>query len=340
MRRWKILGILGVTFFWGGIAHAEMERVTACVPQHRAELLTAEVLLAKDNGFFKGAGLDVDVAATEYSCVVVRRSLQSAQECAFGVTTIEKMFVCQVDLNRIKPLQVYLYGFPYDTHLVVRKESGIKTVGDLRGKAVKLGQIPTRIAMKKILREGGMTFEDIQMVRSLSVHVLDKMERGEIDAAITYFPTMPLMLASGKVNILKANIFSNYVTTFIPHAALWVNTEFAEKNPGSVEKFLDGLGDAERFMKSNPSELIKAFTRNSSLLGLGGWQVDNTLAEKSSVLFGDFHLHGLGDSLYVDEQGKAVSVYDSIVRYENLLNKEGYLSGKKNTSKAWEKYVR
>lgn len=327
---------------------ASGESVTVAIPQWREELLSMTILLAEKKGFFKDAGLNVHVVAVNnpYSqhkqrhadSEVLYMVSRPSATCQFASSTMDALLIDGPEPSLVQPLAFYLYGSTYDTDLVVSKRSGIKSVRDLKGKTIRLGQPATFIALKNILREGGLTLNDVEIVRALnSYNVLSELRAGKLDAAITYLPTMPLMLASGEVNVLKRNIFNNYVMPFVPHSMVVVNRQFGAAHPKTVAAFMRALHRADALARQNPQELIFTMYDNRALLGIPSYKLNKVWAEKSRDLFGDFHLTTLSDKLYV--KGASVSVLSMMERFQDLLLKNRYIGHKVNLSD-WAQYNR
>lgn len=313
---------------------AAEKKITICVPEWREELLTAQILVAKDKGFFKDLGAEVELKAMlrargmpDASDRGVLKSVVSDDgACQFGSTTIENLLVSGIAADKVIPLQFHLYGESYDTHLVVSKRSGIKSVAELKGRKIRLGQIPTQIAMEQILKEAGLGMKDVEIVRGIAaVDTLAALERGEVDAAITYNPSMPLMLSSGKVEILKKNIMRGYVMNQVPHSFVAVSPKFASANGELVAKFSQALRKADEYVAANPSELIYSLQRNAKSLRMPEFKVDPVLAERAGDLFGDVHM--------TETDAKVVQ---SVEGFQELLMKKGFVSRKTDFG-SWKK---
>jgi len=324
----------------GAQAQAGMQKLQVCVPDWREELLTFDILLARDRGFFKDAGLDVSVVAKEdHRGDIAGLLSREGSGCSVAATSVESMLIGETFTASIKPLYFYLYGADYDTNLIVSKKSGIKSVRDLKGKTVRLGQPATHIAMQNILKEAGMKMSDIKVATMLpSTEVLDKLESGEIAAAITYYPSMPAMLASGKVDVLKKDVLSHYVMAFVPHSFIGINEEFAKKNPEVLAKFKIAMDRVNDYANKHPAELVRTLARNYNHLGLKPWAVNDTLAEKSADLFGDLRFHGISDRVQATDRASSTAVFDSLIAYQGLLFDQGYAMAKADLS-PWKQYL-
>lgn len=223
----------------------------------------------------------------------------SRKVCHFGSSTIEQFLVVDQKkvLNKTMPLLVTSYSEDYDTNLVVAANSKIKTLKDLKGKRIRMGQIPNRLALENVLNKEGMSLNDIHQVYGVSVSkVLAKLETGEFDGAITYIPSMPYLLASGKVRVVKKNLMSEAGLIPLPHSLIIGNRQFIEHNPEVTTKFISALKESFAYLQRNPSELVQVHARNTKALGDEEWKVDKLVAERSGAFVGKLQVANLYES--------------------------------------------
>lgn len=330
-------------------AFGKTDKVKICIPVFREEFLTLSVIEAVDKGFFKKEGIDAQIVVSpdfKYGWtkgpndISIPRSILSDQGssdriakaggCQFGASVIEKFMFDDKARGPVKPLFVSLYGRDYDTHLIVGRNSNIKSVQDLKGKRIRMGQLPTYIALGNILKEAGLTLKDVEPVIQVEpADVLAKLQNGEIDAAMTYVPTMSYMMATGQVRILKENIVKNYILPTVPHSLIVANRVVAEKSPDLVNRFMSAIQKATGHIERNPSEAIYALKRNSKKLFSKEWITDPVTTEKASVFIGPLNVVSLVENSPArDEAVKAVAAYG------NLIDQIGYGSNLTNL-KSW-----
>ncbi len=74
--------------------------------------------------------------------------------------------------------------YPEELHIVVRADSGIESIADLKGHRVSLGeeQSGTRFEALLVLRYYGLTVDDLEPVYATPGHAADLLEVGVIDA--------------------------------------------------------------------------------------------------------------------------------------------------------------
>lgn len=325
-------------------AWAAPDTIHVCLPQFREEFLTLAMMNAEDQGIFRkhnlrvefhalagngkpGGGVFRGVATNDHG---VSREVAKGETCAFGSSFIEH-YLLNLDpavTAKIAPVSISMYGQKYDTHLIVAQNSRIQSVKDLKGKRVRLGQMPTHLAMKKILEENGLKMSDVTIDTTPPPQVLAKLESGEIAAAVTYVPTMPYMLASGKVRILKENIVKNFVRESVPHSLIVANRAFIEKSPDVARRFSLAMDESAAYLERNPSDVIYAFQKHAKLLGQpGGWDVSKVTVERAASLVGHVHPQNLLGSPDVSVRQNVAAMTKS---YGESIVKSGYAQNAAN----------
>lgn len=331
-----VMAVLAGVFLLGNPVSAQ--KVILSVPSSGEHVLHAYLWLAQEKGFFREEGIDVEVALAENDKDVIEAVSSGTQP--IGAIAIEHFLDSPKSIPNIIPFKFFLYGesetSSYDTHLVASKRSGIKTIADLKGKTVRLGQPPTRIAMESILQEAGLTLDDIVIDRTESHHVLGALQDGSVDAAITYYPTMPIILASGDVTILSKNIFANHVMDNVPQTAIGVNKDFAEKNPETVRRFLAAMGKAFNHGEDNPADVILSYVGLKEF-GEDSWAIDAELLEKGASLMPRIAIKEL-DGFYV-EDGEKETIFEVLHEYQEVLEREGHVESTTNLQPLMDNYL-
>jgi putative hydroxymethylpyrimidine transport system substrate-binding protein len=121
----------------------------------------AGIYMAQKRGYFEEAGLDVSIAAPSDPAAPVK-------QVAAGSTDLAITYEPEVALARDQGLDVVAVGALVNrplTSLIWLKESGIKGVGDLKGKTVATAGIPYQDAfLKTILARVHLTPDDVKAV--------------------------------------------------------------------------------------------------------------------------------------------------------------------------------
>ena len=137
--------------------------------------------------------------------------------------------------------------------LVVREGSGIESVADLKGKKVAVTSASSgHYGMLCALQDEGMTIDDIEMIDMNPKDTYAAWQRGDIDAAYTWNPTLiNLTHEGGKVILTVEDLLANGHQTINFHV---VRTEYAEQHPDQVKAYIKALARGVDLYYDNTDE--------------------------------------------------------------------------------------
>jgi sulfonate transport system substrate-binding protein len=152
-------------------------------------------------------------------------------------------------------LYVGLYkGSPEGSAILVRKDSPIKTLADLKGRklAFKRGSSAHNVAVKA-LRKGGLKPEDVQLVDLAPPDAAAAFKTGSIDAWSIWDPYLAIAEADPDTRILATarGIVDSY-SFFLG------NGDFAKANPQVVTDVIDELAKVGRAAQTNLDDTVTA----------------------------------------------------------------------------------
>jgi sulfonate transport system substrate-binding protein len=170
----------------------------------------------------------------------------------FGSTAGSAALVARINGNPIK--SVYTYSRPEWTALVTRKDSGIKSVADLKGKrvAVTRGTDP-HIFLVRALAEAGLTEKDVKLVLLQHPDGRLALDRGDVDAWAGLDPMMAAAeIENGDVLFYRKAEANTW-------GILNVREDFAKAHPDLVKRVLAVYDEARKWSLAHPAELKKTF---------------------------------------------------------------------------------
>lgn len=142
--------------------------------------------------------------------------------------------------------------------LVARKDSGIKTVAELKGR--KVGGVAPNTAPTAVLElalaKAGLTLHDIQGYNIVGPSQPAALERGAIDAAISYVPYTAEAITSGTSTLVTTA--SDVYGKPWPGGGVIVRPDFAKAHPDVVEDLLRFVVRAEKMLREQPQQAYKA----------------------------------------------------------------------------------
>ena len=117
--------------------------------------------------------------------------------------------------------------------LVVRNESGVNTIPELKGKRIATPFASTaHYSLLAALAQNGLSASDVQLIDLQPQAILAAWDRGDIDAAYTWLPTLDDLRKSGKDLITSRQLAADGKPTLDLGA---VRTEFADAHPEVVD---------------------------------------------------------------------------------------------------------
>jgi NitT/TauT family transport system substrate-binding protein len=143
--------------------------------------------------------------------------------------------------------------------VMARKDLGLKTVADLRGKKVanQTGSSTGNIFVDQIATKAGLKKGDYQEVRMNVNDMVAAMAAKTVDAMVNVEPYNAIAEAEGLANSLEDFYSFDKLPVFMA-----ATPEFVDKNPDTVVAYLKAWLDAAKDFKQNPkkvSDTIYAF---------------------------------------------------------------------------------
>jgi ABC-type nitrate/sulfonate/bicarbonate transport system substrate-binding protein len=217
------------------------------------------LFIAADQGFLKANGLDVDIrnypSSADAVSALVAGDIVGAQPSA---STLDGLLDRGVAVKAIG--------------IISRNPHDEKTVGsvditgpaDLKGKKVGVvGGTSSEFQMGRYLAQGGLTMNDVEVIKADPPELVAAMGRGDIQAFDIWepFPTNAMQLMGSKVHVL-ADSDALGVT-----GALYqiMSAKFLSDHPQAGVGLMKAYIQAEAFLQANPQKAIEIIAAASQL---------------------------------------------------------------------------
>ena len=218
-------------------------------------VLSAPVIIAIDKGYFNDEGLEVTV-----------------KEYDFGKLCLEGMFVGEVDLATVAQLPIVMNSFKRedfsvvatinynydDSKIVIRKDRGIATGADLKGKTIGTPFGTTAHFFTDVY----LNYHNIQMFDTKVVNIPAKdlsaaLKEGSVDAISAFEP-----YAYAATNLLPDSVSKlPGIDIFRETFNLAAMKDFSENHPEAIRKVLMAIDRAISFTKQNRAETLTIVSR-------------------------------------------------------------------------------
>ncbi len=147
--------------------------------------------------------------------------------------------------------------------LVVRNEAGVNTIAELKGKRIGTPFASTaHYSLLAALDQNGLSPSDVQLIDLQPQAILAAWERGDIDAAYTWLPTLNDLRKTGKDLITSRQLATDGKPTL---DLAVVATEFAESNPDVVDTWRQQQARALNVIKDDPTAAATAIAAEVGL---------------------------------------------------------------------------
>lgn len=248
-------------------AAAREPALTKVVLAQSPQPLATLSIIAYKNGFYRDEGLDVSVKEFTTGKLCFDAMLSGGAQFA---TVAETPIMYAGFSNQPIYVVAQICSNPRSTNVVARKDQGVQTPTDLKGKPVgtfKGGS--AEYFLMEFLRKNGMTLKDVKVTYMQPPELVAAITRGDLAAISMWEPN--ISFAQKAIGEDKTTLFSGegiYTETFL----ISMRRDYADQNEETVKKFLRALIKAEQFIKSDTTG-AKAIVREAL-------QIDKDILDK------------------------------------------------------------
>lgn len=220
---------------------------------------SALLVLAEQQGFLKAHGLDAEVRAFPSNGDAASAMLAGDTAGAIGSSSIVNSLLGRdADIKDI----ALVSRSPRDAKVVVT--SDVTKPADLKGKKVAVvAGTSSELGMTLYLKQGGLTLNDVQVVKADAPEVVAVMARGDAQAFYLWepFPSKALQTMGDKLKVMAvAEDLGNQGTL---HQLL--SGKFMAANPDAAPRLIAAYLDAEKFWKENPQKSTEILAEQNKL---------------------------------------------------------------------------
>lgn len=203
--------------------------------------------VALEKGFWKEEGLDVQAQMFPSG----RQALDALLAKSAEVMSVSETPLMHAILQGNKIYIVTTVTQHQEVKLIVRRDKGIQSPNDLRGKRIAtLPGTNSDYFMYEFLKKNNIPIEQVNITNMNPPDMVTAFVQGNIDA---YFAWEPHIYYAQKQLPQQSIVFPPGDLYHGRHCVA-MNQEFVRANPGVVEKLTRGFQRAERFVNEKPDE--------------------------------------------------------------------------------------
>jgi len=256
MRRVYRLAALAAALTLAATAAQAQEKVVIGLPTSPPNVVHMPVIIAKDLGLYKKAGLDVETVSLGDGTKVYRALL--AGNIDFGLTPGAPTIIGRANGATVKALSANLPKF--EASMIVR--ANVKTMADLKGKRIGI-QEPggfADILSRSVLRAAKIDPKEVNFV-SIASEDVPALVANQVDTAILHVEQE--MLAKSKVPDLHAvgrmwELQPKTLYTFLSATEKTLKTK-----PDVTEKVVAATIEATRIMYSDKAKVLPIMVKET-----------------------------------------------------------------------------
>jgi NitT/TauT family transport system substrate-binding protein len=219
------------------------------------------LFLARDMGYFKENGLDVQLEIIEDSSLYM--AAVAAGELDGSASTIDEIMKYRSKDLCFKSVYALDDSHGGDGVLVA---SDIKAFADIKGKEVGMNEGSTsQFWFEILLKKNGMTNKDVQITNMSADDAAAAFMADRIPVAVTWEPHLTLARKANKGKVLV----DSSATPGVIVDVVELSCDYIAKNPKDVEALVKGLYKANELIKSDQTKAYEVMAK-----GVGGWLKD------------------------------------------------------------------
>ena len=147
--------------------------------------------------------------------------------------------------------------------LAVSADSGITSLEDLKGKTISYQRGATpQMYVLKVLKEAGLSADDVQLVNSTIPEGLSSLSTGAVDAAVVTYGQADTLVEQGKASILHKGVDAD-ADTFYEPSVLTGRTDFVSKNADVSSAIIEAMLKARDDIISDPEAFYELSAEKS-----------------------------------------------------------------------------
>lgn len=223
----------------------------------------ASFFVAVEKGLFKARGLQVEPIKFETSNQALE-ALIAGRIDATAIVALEAALALEANTpDQFRIIEMTAATADTKVHrIVVKTDSPIKTLADLRGK--KVGTFPGSqmvVFLKLILGRYFDAEREVEIVQLKPPLQPQALESGQVDALFCLEPTGTLLESKGLARTISVNPLYEFIQKPFPTAVSVVSARMATEKPKVVGRIIAGLTAAHQFLKAHPEEAALTFLK-------------------------------------------------------------------------------
>lgn len=207
----------------------------------------APFYVAAEKGYYRDAGIELDF---DYSVETNGVTLVGSGDLPFAVVSGEEVLLARAQEVPVVYVMAWYQDFP--VAVVSKKEAGIATPADLRGKKIGLPGLfgATYVGLRALLKAGGLTENDITL-DSIGFNQVEALATDQEQAVVGYTNNEPIQLEANGYDVNTIPV-ADYLE--LASNGIISNEKTIAEDPELVRGFVQGTLKGLRDTIADPDE--------------------------------------------------------------------------------------
>src|SRR6266481_2481108 len=241
---WPLFVIASCAALWapGGAAAAE-QRLSFAVPGVPPVFGSVVVYVAKEEGFFKKHGVDVDVRPFDSGAAAAQAVVAGNPDVALSPTPVIVRMISNAGVNLVG-----IYGLENPDWLLASTDPALGKCADVKGQAVGVDSVggARSVALEQLIRPCGLKIDQAKLV-ALSTNVGAAMVAGQLKVGVLHLDDVPVLEEQTKRPLTVISSFKE-VNQLSHYLILVATQDNLKQKRDAYVRAVAGLIDATKYM--------------------------------------------------------------------------------------------
>lgn len=243
----------------GSVAQ-ELKKVTYAIATADLNVGYPFATLAKELGYFKDEGLDVDIVPGQSSAATAQLLLTGRADV--GVAQPDPVMIQRANAN-VPLVSIYAVSRRGTNVFIVKPDSPVQSLKDMKGKKVGVGDLGSGSVnyLRYRLAKEGMSMNDIQLIATgYGTPGFEALKNGVVDMSISFSGGVARMKVAGyDVRILPQPESEREQYSY----NMFAQEDYVKNNPDIIKGLGRATAKASIYLKNNPEAAVRSFWRYS-----------------------------------------------------------------------------
>ena len=232
---------------------------------YRGHLFYLPAYVAEARGYYEEQGLEVELVEFSSTNQLVEAVINGDIDAAVGgVNSLVPLTIESKNKGLLKIFNLGYFSKGFD-HVLVRKDSDIRTLQDLEGKTLSTWPGSSAMIFANLMLEAEGLDGKVSVVQTKPSQQLNALSSGSVDAIFVLEPLSTISEEKGISRVLVESPITAYFMSGMYFETSVFSSEFVNENPETVKKISAAVDDAIFFINSNPNEAKTYYSEFTSV---------------------------------------------------------------------------